>query len=143
MSEPDEPGEPFPPEEMGEPLPPEEMGLPLQAGETGVFVLPPLPGGQNREVILARSGVPTLRSWFGLGLSPEVSRLSASSEAIGVFPLSAVEPDGKTRLLGFVELSEGPAFGREVLASVARLGSLTGLAAISWPPGRAGWSAAG
>ncbi len=117
------------PDAPGGPLQPDEMVAPLQPGETGVIVLPPRADRSERERILARSGVPTVNSWFGLGLGSDVSRLSVSSEA-GIFPLSAMEPDGKTRLLGFVELSEGPAFGREVLATVARLGGLTSLAAI-------------
>jgi signal transduction histidine kinase len=132
------PDEPVEPDEPSEPLPPDEIAAPLPAGETGIIVLPPDPSRRNRaEMILARSGVPTLNSWFGRGLGSDVSRLSVSSEA-GIFPLSAVDSDGKMRLLGYVELSEGPAFGREVLRNVARLGGLTGLVAILLAAG-AGW----
>ncbi len=115
-----------------------EPGEPLQAGETGVIVLPPRPGRPDRAMILARSGVPALDFWFGLGSGPGASRPLASSGAKGTFTLSTVEPGGRARLLGYVELSEGPAFGREVLATVARLGWLTGLAAIVLAAG-AGW----
>jgi signal transduction histidine kinase len=127
-----------PPDEAVEPLPPDEMAAPLQAGETGIIVLPPGADRSERERILARSGVPTMNTWFGLGSGSDVNHRSVSSEVSGIFPLSVAEPDGKTRLLGFVELSGGPAFGREVLATVARLGGLTGLAAILLAAG-AGW----
>ncbi len=51
---------------------------------------------------------------FGLGWSASASQPRSSQRA--VWP---VEPPGEERSLGYVELSQGPAYGREVVARVA------------------------
>jgi signal transduction histidine kinase len=114
-----------------EPMPPLS-----QAREPRVIVLPGGTEGLEGRPVLARSSLPALDPRYGLGWATG-GRSDARSGAQQTFPLVSAA-GGAARQKGFVEMSEGPAFGGEVLVTVARLGSLAGLVAVLVAAG-AGW----
>ncbi len=123
-----------------EPIPslsPPMAGQPPQGGETGVIVLPGGPERLEGGPVLARSSLPALDRRYGLGWNPGGGSAGRSG-ARQIFPLVIEAAGGAARRLGFVEISEGPAFGGEVLVTVFRLGALTGLVAVLLAAG-AGW----
>jgi hypothetical protein len=127
----------FGPLEPLEPVPPlstQMAGQPLQGGEPGVIVLPGGPEGLEGSPVLARSSLPALDPRYGLGWATG-GRSAARSGAQQTFPLVIETAGGAARRLGFVEISEGPAFGGEVLVTVVRLEARGRLGRCCWRRG--------
>jgi signal transduction histidine kinase len=61
------------------------------------------------------SRIPVLGTLYGFGLSAEIASDGPRSHRVVIHPLYDVEDN----LTGYVELSEGPAYGRDILSSVA------------------------
>ena len=80
------------------------------------------------------SQLPAVGTPYGFGLNPDVSGNDERSSLVVEYPVL----DARGSLVGFVELSQGPAYGRAILRSVAWGGAVAGLiamllaAAIGW-----------
>ncbi len=90
--------------------------------------------GRTGGPFLARSGVPAVGTFFGFDLGQAEQPFFASqvprSSSSQVYPLIDSQAGTRPRqAIGFVEISDGPALGGEVIRSVAWLGSFSGLAA--------------
>jgi signal transduction histidine kinase len=83
----------------------------------------PLGSRQAPSTLLFMSAVPTL---YGYGLNAEIPSDGRRSDLVIRHPFY----DGAGELLGYVELSEGPAYGRQILDSVTRGWLVAGAVAV-------------
>jgi hypothetical protein len=112
--------------------------VPLPLGPTAVLQATPAPGA----TAAAEAPFPFEAGVF-LEAAYGFDRLRRTGQAAEI---TLVEP-GSGRPLGRLRVSEGPAYGQDIVASVGRVGAAAGLAAVvlaagaGWLPARAGWSA--
>ncbi|HYO26127.1 MAG TPA: HAMP domain-containing sensor histidine kinase [Lacipirellulaceae bacterium] len=119
-------GEPLP-----TPVPPTPTGGPAEAAAQSV----PPGGGIGADGGLV-SLVPAIGTQWGFGLGGEISTGGRRSNEVVQHPIH--DRDGAVR--GHIELSEGPAYGREIVESVARAWLVaTGVAVLL--AAAAGWLA--
>jgi signal transduction histidine kinase len=79
--------------------------------------------GQAASTLVFMSAVPTL---YGFGLNAEIPSDGRRSDLVIRYPF--YDQVGKVR--GYVELSEGPAYGRQILESVTRGWAIAGAVAV-------------
>jgi signal transduction histidine kinase len=91
----------------------------------------PLPEGG--EVVTYKS-MPVAGALYGFGLNPDLALDERRSNQVVRQPFT----DDAGALLGYVELSDGPAYGRDILDSVARGWALSSAVAVLLAAG-AGW----
>lgn len=72
------------------------------------------------------SRLPTIGTLFGFGLDPAVAAATTRSNVTVRQPI--IGPGGA--ILGYVELSQGPAYGRAILRGVARSWAIAGAVAV-------------
>jgi signal transduction histidine kinase len=99
--------------------------------ETALRFQVPLPGGGD---VVAYKSMPAAGAFYGFGLSPDIVPDERRSNQVVRQPFV----DGAGTLLGYVELSDGPAYGRDILDSVARGWALSSAVAVLLAAG-AGW----
>jgi signal transduction histidine kinase len=91
----------------------------------------PLPPGDE---VVAYKSMPATGAFYGFGLSPDIVLSERRSNQVVRQPFF----DDAGTLLGYVELSDGPAYGRDILDSVARGWALSSAVAVVLAAG-AGW----
>ena len=91
----------------------------------------PLPAGGD---VVAYKSMPVAGALYGFGLNPDVALDERRSNQVVRQPFT----DDTGTLLGYVELSDGPAYGRDILDSVARGWALSSAVAVLLAAG-AGW----
>jgi signal transduction histidine kinase len=96
--------------------------------------IPAIPGGAQGDMLFFTSAVPVSSGVYGMYLSKPLAGAEMRSDQKVLEPI--VVAGGKP--LGFVELSESPAYGREIVNSVASGLALAGGLAILLAVG-AGW----
>ena len=91
----------------------------------------PLPQGDE---VVAYKSMPVAGALYGFGLNPDVALDERRSNQVVRQPFTG----DASQLLGYVELSDGPAYGRDILDSVARGWALSSAVAVLLAAG-AGW----
>jgi signal transduction histidine kinase len=93
------------------------------------------PGGQPENIgVDFMFRIPTKRTFFGFGLDPEITGDGRMSDQ--VVSLSFVDSEGN--VLGSIELSEGPAYGQQILERVALGWTIASVVAVFLAAG-VGW----
>jgi signal transduction histidine kinase len=103
----------------------------LPITKTALRLEMPLPDGGE---VVAYKSMPVAGALYGFGLNPDVALDERRSNQVVRQPFS----DDAGTLLGYVELSDGPAYGRDILDSVARGWALSSAVAVLLAAG-AGW----
>jgi signal transduction histidine kinase len=103
--------------------------LPLT--KTAIRFEMPLPAGNE---VVAYKSMPVAGALYGFGLNSDVVLDERRSNQVVRQPFA----DEAGTLLGYVELSDGPAYGRDILDSVARGWALSSAVAVLLAAG-AGW----
>jgi signal transduction histidine kinase len=96
--------------------------------------IPMPPDSIERPVVIALKSMPIAGTLFGFGLNTEMSLSGRRSNQIIQLPIH----DDAGQLLGYIELSEGPAYGRDVLESVAWGWAIASLVSVVLAAG-VGW----
>ena len=96
--------------------------------------IPVPPDSVERPVVIALKSMPVAGTLFGFGLNTEKSLSGRRSNHSIQSPIH----DDTGKLLGYIELSEGPAYGRDVLESVAWGWAIASLVSVVLAAG-VGW----
>ena len=96
--------------------------------------IPVPPDSVERPVVIALKSMPVAGTLFGFGLNTEKSLSGRRSDHSIQLPVH----DDTGKLLGYIELSEGPAYGRDVLESVAWGWAIASLVSVVLAAG-VGW----
>jgi len=96
--------------------------------------IPMPPDSVERPVVIALKSMPIAGTLFGFGLNREMSLSGRRSNQIMQLPIH----DDMGMPLGYIELSEGPAYGRDVLESVAWGWAIASLVSVVLAAG-VGW----
>jgi len=96
--------------------------------------IPVPPDSVERPVVIALKSMPVAGTLFGFGLNTEKSLSGRRSNHSIQLPIH----DDTGKLLGYIELSEGPAYGRDVLESVAWGWAIASLVSVVLAAG-VGW----
>jgi signal transduction histidine kinase len=99
--------------------------------KTAIGLEVPLPPG---DAVVTYKSMPVAGDLYGFGLNSDVALDERRSNQVVRQPFS----DDAGTLLGYVELSDGPAYGRDILDSVARGWALSSAVAVLLAAG-AGW----
>lgn len=120
------------------PLPDDSFTVPIAPAAGGGAPAPPTEvltvTAGNGDFLMFISGSDTL---YGFGMGEMAQKWDRRSTEKVEVPVPA---DGSGAVLGTVELSEGPAYGREIIGSVARWLAVASLAAVLLAAG-VGWGA--